>query len=64
MPDMNPPLALERRAHGLTRFRILDKEPDLFLELSILFGIFLPDLLTVRFQIRMDDNPVAHASIS
>ena len=64
MSDVNPPLALERGMERLTRFRVFNKEPDFFLELLVTCRTLGPELLAGRRQIGMNDNPVAHASIS
>ena len=64
MSDVNSPLALEREMERLTRFRVFNKENDFFLELLIPCRTLGPELSAGGDQIGMNDNPVAHASIS
>ena len=64
MSDVNPPLALEWGMKWFTRFRVFNKEPDFFLELLVPCRAFRPELPARGAEIGMDDDPVAHASIS
>ena len=49
---------------GLAHLRVPDKEPDLLLQVLIPGRVFGPDLPAGGGKVRMDNNPVIHASIS
>jgi len=64
MPDVNPPQPIEGWVQGLAHLRVPDKEPDLLLQVLIPGRVFGPDLPAGGGKVRMDNNPVIHASIS
>src|SRR5208283_4297469 len=64
MPDMYPPQPFKRRVQGFARFRVLQKEPDLLFSCSYRAGSLARTFAAGRRKIRMDDDPVTHASIS
>ena len=64
MPDVNPPQPFEGWVQGLAHLRVPGKEPDLLLQLLLPGRVFGPGLPAGGGKVRMDNNPVIHASIS
>jgi len=64
MSDVNPPLAFERGMERLTLLWIFNNEPYFFLELLVPCRTLGPELLAGGSQIGINDDLIAHASIS